>query len=111
MDFDYLHKLNPEELAFLNKFMEEEMNASFNTNNKKNLNKSAANKRRCYTNNNKRNSDVLTRQNATKRIKYLDEIKQHPVELENKMNAVVELKRMGIIDENGVRLRKKKSRT
>lgn len=91
--------------------MEEEMNGSFDKNNKKNLNKSAEDKRRCYTNNNKRNVDVLTRQYATKRIRNLDDVKQRAIELEGKMNATVQLKMLGIIDDNGARLRKKKSRT
>ena len=57
IDFDYLHKLDPEDLEYLNKVMEEELHASFK-NDETDLNQSQEDKRRVYSNNNARNRDM-----------------------------------------------------
>lgn len=61
LDYDYLDKLNEEELAWLNKFTEEELHASFEKDNKKNLNKKKEDKQRVYNINNTRNKDLFSR--------------------------------------------------
>lgn len=53
-DIDYINQLNDEEKAWLNKFMNEELNASFK-NNGTDLNKTKEEKRKAYANNNSRN--------------------------------------------------------
>lgn len=63
IDFDYLDQLNEAELDWLNKFMEEENNASFK-NDDTDLNKSDEDKRRVYSNNNSRNRCLYTRTEA-----------------------------------------------
>lgn len=57
IDYDYLHKLNPEELKFLNDFTEAEIIASSN----KGLELSKEDKKEAYKRNNKRNSDFYNR--------------------------------------------------
>jgi len=57
LDFDYLDQLNPEDKAWLNKFVEEELHASFK-NNETDLNQTKEEKRKSYSNNNARNRDL-----------------------------------------------------
>jgi hypothetical protein len=71
LDFDYLDKLNDKDLAFLAKFAEEEIHASFSDNNKENLNKTDEEKRVIYNRNNARNADVLTRKKTRKQLAYV----------------------------------------
>lgn len=69
IDFDYLDKLNPKELAFLNQFVKEEINAGVDKNPKKNrFNKTKKDVKRCYDKNNARNRDVLSRAKASKQL-------------------------------------------
>lgn len=58
IDFDYLDKLTDKEKAWLNNFVEEEINANFNHSGKV-LNKSDKEKRTCYNRNNARNRDIF----------------------------------------------------
>lgn len=58
IDLDYLDKLTEEEKAWLNKFMEEYINASFN--HKGVIQKSSKHKKDSYDRNNARNRDTLT---------------------------------------------------
>lgn len=58
IDFDYLDKLNDKEKAWLNNFVEEEINANFNHTGKI-LNKTDEEKRTCYNRNNARNRDIF----------------------------------------------------
>lgn len=53
-DIDYLDQLSEKEKAFMNKFMNEELNASFK-NDGTDLNKTKEEKRKAYSNNNSRN--------------------------------------------------------
>lgn len=110
LDYDYLHKLNAEELKWLNKFTEEYVNASINTvNPRKNLHKSKALKKDCYDRNNARNRDVLTRQKAFNKTFYLDDIAKKGYDDRERLNSRIELKMMGVMDEKGRIKRKRKS--
>lgn len=111
LDYDYLHKLSDEELTWLNKFTEEYVNANINTQHpRKNLHKSKAMRKDCYDRNNARNRDVLTRQRASNKSVYLDDITKKGYSNEDQLNARIELKKMGIIDDSGrVKRRKKRS--
>ena len=53
-DLDYLHKLSDKEKEWMNKFMNEELNASFK-NDGTDLNKTKEEKRKAYSKNNSRN--------------------------------------------------------
>lgn len=64
LDIDYVGKLNDKEKAWLNSFLEEEVNAKFDHPGKK-LNKSKKDKRRIYSNNNARNRCIFTRAKAS----------------------------------------------
>jgi len=69
LDQDYLNKLSPKELAWLNRFNKEEISASFDKERpSRNLNKSKKSHKRCYDNNNARNRDILTREKAANRL-------------------------------------------
>ena len=59
IDFDYLDKLNDKEKAWLNKFVEEEVNASFR--HSAPLNKTKKQRKICYDKNNARNRCILTK--------------------------------------------------
>jgi len=62
-DFDYIDKLNDKEKDWLNRFLEEEVNANFNHGGKI-LNKKKEDRKRCYDKNNARNRDVMSRNKA-----------------------------------------------
>lgn len=57
LDIDYLNQLSPKEKEWLNKFMEEHLNASFK-NNKTDLTKTKEQKKKIYNQNNARNRDL-----------------------------------------------------
>jgi hypothetical protein len=103
IDYDYLHKLNEKELEWLNKFTEEEVNATFSKNNKKNLNKSDDDKRRCYNKNNARNRCILTRQKAAQRLKQLEDVKEKTKNPEEQMNAKIDI---DLLVDSGLDLKK-----
>jgi len=103
IDYDYLHKLNEKELEWLNKFTEEEINASFSKNNKKNFNKTDEEKRKCYNRNNARNRCILTKQKAAQRLKQLEDIKEKTKNPENQMNAKIDI---DLLVDNGLDLKK-----
>mgnify|MGYP003345048021 CR=1 FL=1 len=66
IDYDYVHKLSEEEKKWLNKFTEEYVNASLNTEDlNSNLHNTTDLKRDCYRRNNARNRDILTRAKAS----------------------------------------------
>jgi hypothetical protein len=66
IDYDYLNKLSEEEKEWLNKFTEENINASLNTQNiEENFHNTDELKKDCYRRNNARNRDVLTRAKAS----------------------------------------------
>ena len=62
IDYDYIKKLSEEEKDWLNKFTEEYVNASINTEDlSKNLHNTDELKKDCYKRNNARNRDILTK--------------------------------------------------
>ena len=85
IDYDYLDKLSPEELQWLNSFSEEYTNANFNhkgkrihkkiiVKSKKRKNKKVDKfKNKSETANNKRNVDIYTRQRAAHCLDYFSE--------------------------------------
>lgn len=76
IDFDYLDKLSPEELKFLNNFVEEEIHADFRHKGKK-LNTTKKAKRRIYSKNNARNRDIYSRASASHRLDYFSGINEN----------------------------------
>lgn len=70
----YADQLSPKELQWMNKFMEEYNNASFDKNDKKNLMKSSKEKKDSYTRNNARNRDVYNRLKMNNDLVYLEDI-------------------------------------
>lgn len=110
LDYDYLHKLSEKELEWLNKFTDEYVNANINTERpKKNLHRNKSLRKDCYDRNNSRNRDVLTRQKASNRNVYLDDISEKGYDEQERLNARVELKKLGVLDKNGFPKRKKRS--
>jgi len=73
IDMDYLHKLNDKVKAWLNKFVEEEVNASFKHSNP--LNKTKKQRKACYDRNNARNRCILTKNKAIGNIENLNAVK------------------------------------
>jgi hypothetical protein len=73
-DFDYIHLLNDKEKAFLNKFVEEEINASFK--HSKPLNKTKSERRECYNSNNRRNRCLLTKNKILGNMEDLSTVKE-----------------------------------
>lgn len=108
LDQDYLHKLSPDELAWLNKFNEEEVNASYKKNNKENLGKTKKEKKASYTRNNARNRCILTRQKAAGRLKSLEDVEKKQLNPVDAMNLAIDLKLLDLVDDNG-QAKKKKS--
>lgn len=74
LDFDYIGKLNDKEKRWLNKFVEEEINASFQHPNP--LNKSKKSRKVCYDRNNARNRCILTRHKALGNVEDLETVKE-----------------------------------
>lgn len=74
LDYDYLDKLNDEELAFLDKFNKEYIIASLAENNEDNLHNTPELKKDCYDRNNARNRDILTKEKAKNSLLYLEEL-------------------------------------
>jgi len=95
-DYDYLDKLSPSELEFLNKFTGEWAGASFNSDNTKNIQKTKEHRKDSYDRNNARNRCVLTRAKATGIIDYLDDldIANRLTEPEDKMNNMIDAKKI-----------------
>lgn len=75
VDYDYLDKLSPDELEWLNKFTSEEIHADFR--HKKPLNRTKKAKRRIYAANNARNRCIYTREKACGRLAFLNEAKKN----------------------------------
>jgi hypothetical protein len=110
LDYDYLSKLSEEELLWLNKFTEEYVNASFDTSKpRNNLHRTKSARKDCYDRNNARNRDVLTRQRAQNKTVYLEDVVQKGKDEEDRLNARIELKKLGVLDNEGFVKRKKRS--
>lgn len=69
----YVHLLNDSEKAFMNAFVEEEVNANFKHKGKK-LNRKKTDRQRVYAKNNARNRDILTKAHASGKIHYLEDM-------------------------------------
>lgn len=109
LDYDYLHKLSEKDLEWLNKFTEEYVNANIDTDKpRKNLHKNKSLRKDCYDRNNSRNRDVLTRQKASNKAIYLEEIMEKGYDEQERLNARIELKKLGVLDKNGFIKRKKR---
>jgi len=100
LDYEYLDKLSEQELEWLNKFTEEYVHANLDTGRpRKNLHRTKAMRKDCYDRNNARNRDVLVRQKAQNKNIYLDDIKSKGKEEEDSINARIELKKIGVLDD------------
>jgi len=69
----YAHKLGPKEKAWLNSYVEEEINANFQHGGKK-INKTKKAQREIYNKNNARNRDVFTRAKAQNKLDSLSDL-------------------------------------
>lgn len=86
IDCDYIDKLDNKEKAWLDKFNNEYVNASFNSKNpKKNLHKSKKLRKSCYDANNSRNRDILSRAQAQGKSMYLDDVITSEEEIHEKL--------------------------
>jgi len=70
----YASQLNGDELEWMNKFMEEYNNASFDENNKKNIMKSKQEKRNSYNRNNARNRDIYNRLKMNNDLVFIEDL-------------------------------------
>lgn len=79
LDQDYLDKLTPKELQWLNQFNKEYISASLNKENpRKNLHKNKKLRKDCYDRNNSRNRDILTKAKAAKLLTDYEELIEQP---------------------------------
>ena len=102
VDYDYLNKLSPKELKFLDKFSREYIVASLDQDNpNKNMHNTKALSKDCYDMNNSRNRDILTRQKAMGRIQYLDDIIEKTQNPEDFLITQMDMKDAGYIDSDG----------
>jgi hypothetical protein len=92
-DFDYFHKLNDSEKEFMNKFLEEYINASVKD-------KSPAEKKEAFDRNNARNRDVFIREKAIGQLMYFDDIndsqENRDSEMERLINIIDLKKKLGL---------------
>lgn len=102
LDQDYLHKLSPKEMAWLDKFNREYVGAGKLNKEEKPLHKKKEQKKDCYDRNNSRNRCILTRQKAQGKLKTLEEIIEKPMNPVNRMDDSIDLKLLGIVDEEGL---------
>ena len=110
LDYDYLNKLDEKELEWLNKFTEEYVHANLDTEKpRSNLHNTKAMRKDCYDRNNARNRDVLVKQKAQNKNIYLDDIKAKGKDEQEQLNARIELKKIGVLDDDGYIKRKKKT--
>jgi hypothetical protein len=78
----YAHKLNEEELDWLNRFSEEYVSSNFNHNGNL-ISRTKKWRKECYDRNNARNRDIFTREKAQGTMNYLEDILPKMYELEN----------------------------
>lgn len=75
IDYDYIDKLSDSNKAWLNKFTEEYVNASLDSENlENNFHSTTELKKDCYRRNNARNRDILTRAKASGTFVSTDEL-------------------------------------
>ncbi len=112
LDQDYLHKLNAEELAWLDKFNAETVNADLDYKKlKNNLYATTKKKKKELTDsNNARNRCILTKQEAMGRIRNLDEELKVSLNTAQNIEILIDLKAGGFIDNEGKIIDKKPSK-
>lgn len=71
IDYDYLHKLSPQELDWLDRFTAEYVGADFR--HEKKLHKTQKARRDCYHRNNARNRCIFTTAKASGRLSSMDD--------------------------------------
>lgn len=108
IDYDYLDKLNEEELTFLNRFTEETVSARFEKNNSKNLIKKVKDKKEVYKTNNRRNNDAMVMSKLGNALKYIStdtdsdnnyvttDIADKSPSIDNKLEALDMLRKLNI---------------
>lgn len=90
IDYDYVNRLSEQEKEWLNKFTEEYTNASLDSKDlHKNLHNTEALKKDCYSRNNARNRDILTRAKASGTHISVDEMRLNKKSI--KISAEMEL--------------------
>jgi hypothetical protein len=95
IDYDYIDKLSESEKTWLNKFTEEYVNASLDSDNlENNFHSTDELKKDCYRRNNARNRDILTRAKASGTFVSTDEL------LETKKSIKIELDLFKEISDN-----------
>ncbi len=101
IDYDYIDKLSESEKRWLNQFTEEYTNAGIKKG-RRNLHSTKVLKKDCYDRNNARNRCQWTREKATGREVYLENMKKHLTpNPEHEINTKIDLERDGFLDENG----------
>lgn len=85
----------------MDKFNREYVGAGKLNKENKPLHKKKQQKKDCYDRNNSRNRCILTRQKAQGKLKALEDIIEKPINPVNSMNDSIDLKLLGIIDEEG----------
>ena len=93
IDYDYLDKLSPQELSWLNKFTSEYTNADFR--HSKPLHSTKKRRKECYAANNSRNRCIFTRNKACGQLDYLESKTNNPInqvleEIDDRQDAKVE---------------------
>lgn len=88
---EYANKLDYESKTWLNKFMGEYVNGSFEKKNENNIQKTKKLKKDCYDRNNARNRDILTKAKAMGKAVYLEDLSNKDIKKdfeENLINAI-----------------------
>lgn len=99
IDFPYLDQLNDKEKEWLNKFVEEEINADFRGPGKP-LNKTKKSRQRIYNANNARNRCILTRSKAS------GELDELTADLQ--LHELNPMEMMELVEETELKIKKRK---
>jgi len=91
LDMDYIDKLSEKEKTWLNKFMEESLNASFEKDNRKNIIKSKVERKKIYNENNARNRCMYSIAKSARRLdEYIYEDQEEKNESLSPEDALIE---------------------
>lgn len=96
LDQDYLNKLSPEELDWLNKFNKEYVSASLDG--KGDLHNTKKLKKTCYDSNNARNRDILTKAKASNQLVDYEVLVEEPGENDYEDYLIQQIDQKDIID-------------
>jgi hypothetical protein len=91
LDYDYLGKLNDEELKFLNKFTGEYINAAINQEDKTTMHNTKRLRKDCYDRNNARNRDITTKTKMLNKLDGLEKARHIGYNEENRLNASIDI--------------------